>query len=156
MIVGNPYKIAIQIEQIDVLCSPSGIFNFIINDHLIPGKGITIDLYVVISSLKDSLYNGLKNISHDVGDRPIKEIDFSEGTPDNLIPLDCAELHDYGSLFWLGFSGNEDRLIYTVDFEISYMESRYPKGTIENLINALPQANNLFMKKKDCFITTKI
>lgn len=30
MIIGNPYQIAIQIEQIDTLCSPSGIFNFII------------------------------------------------------------------------------------------------------------------------------
>lgn len=50
MIIGNPYQIAIQVEQIDVLCSPSGIFNFIINDMLIPGRGVTIDLYIVISS----------------------------------------------------------------------------------------------------------
>lgn len=156
MIIGDPYQIAIQIEQIDVLCSPSGVFNFIINDHLIPGRGVTIDLYVVISSLKDSLTDGLKNTIHDVGDKPIEEMDFSEGMPDKLIPLDCAELHDYGCVFWLGFSANEERLIYTIDFEKNYMENRYPKGTIENLIKSLPLANRLFMEKNDFYIITKV
>ncbi|GAA5107773.1 hypothetical protein GCM10023211_09240 [Orbus sasakiae] len=39
MIFGDPYQVAIQIEKIDILCSPSGMFNFIIDDLLIPGKG---------------------------------------------------------------------------------------------------------------------
>ncbi|CAI2154583.1 TPA: immunity 42 family protein [Serratia fonticola] len=156
MIIGDPYRIAIQVEQVDTLCSPSGIFNFIINDLLIPGKGVTIDLYIVISSLKESLDLGLKRYSADVGNAPIEKIDFSEGEPENLIPLNVAELHDYGCNFWLGFSGNEDRLFYSLDFESSFIESRFPRGTVEELIRTLPLAGSLFMDKSDDVIITKL
>lgn len=156
MIIGNPYQIAIQVEQIDVLCSPSGIFNFIINDMLIPGKGVTIDLYIVISSLKDSLEAGLKGINGDIGCLPLELMDFSEGAPEKTISLDVAELYDYGCNFWLGFDGNEERLIYTLDFENSFNESRFPRGTIEKLIRTLPLANTLIMDITNDIIITKI
>lgn len=156
MIVGDPYQIAIQLEQIDVLCSPCGIFNFIIDDSLIPGRGITIDLYIVISSLKESLDIGLKKQLPDIGNISIDEMDFSDGEPDKLIQLNCAELHDYGCVFWLGFDGGEDRLIYSIDFEKSFKESRYPKGTIECLIKKLPLVDFLIMKKNDNIITTNV
>lgn len=156
MIIGNPYQIAVQVEQIDMLCSPSGIFNFIINDILMPGKGVTVDLYIVISSLKDSLEAGVTEINEDIGNIPIGKIDFSEGTPEKLISLDVAELYDYGCNFWLGFDGNEDRLIYTLDFENSFNENRFPRGTIEKLIRALPLADTLIMDKTDDIIITKI
>ncbi|WP_312142880.1 Imm42 family immunity protein [Pantoea septica] len=156
MIIGDPYKIAIQVEQLDVLCSPSGIFNFVINDMLIPGKGVTIDLYVVISSLKESLESGLKKYINDIGGVHIDSMDFSEGEPENLIPLNIAELYDYGCNFWLGFDGDEDRLIYTLDFENSFFENRFPRGTIKELIRKLPLAENLIMDKKDDIIITKV
>ncbi|WP_447868037.1 Imm42 family immunity protein [Rahnella bonaserana] len=156
MIIGNPYQIAIQVEQIDVLCSPSGIFNFIINDTFIPGKGVTIDLYIVISSLKESLEAGLKEINEDIGNMPVEKIDFSEGMPEKLISLDVAELYDYGCNFWLGFDGNEDRLIYTLDFENSFNENRFPRGTIEKLIRILPLADALIMDKTNDIIITKV
>lgn len=156
MIIGNPYQIAIQLEQLDFLCSPSGIFNFIINELIIPGKGVTIDFYIVISSLKDSLESGLRKQLPDIGSTSIEEMDFSEGEPKNLISLDGAELHDYGCIFWLGFDGDEDRLIYSVDFEKSYCENRFPKGTVEGLIRDLPSADRLVMQKCDGFIITKI
>lgn len=156
MIIGNPYLIAIQMEQIDILCSPSGIFNFIIDDVLIPGKGVTIDLYIVISSLKESLEKGLKESNEDIGNTAIEKIDFSEGKPEKLISLDAAELYDYGCNFWLGFDGDEDRLIYTLDFENNFIENRFPRGTIEKLIQALPLADNLIMDKCNDIIITKI
>lgn len=156
MIIGNPYQIAIQVEQIDVLCSPSGIFNFIINDMLIPGKGVTIDLYIVISSLKESLEVGLKGLNEDIGNMPIEKMDFSEGIPEKLISLNVAELYDYGCNFWLGFDGNEDRLIYTLDFEKSFNEDRFPRGTIEKLIRSLPLADTLIMDRTNDTIITKI
>lgn len=155
MIIGNPYQIAIQVEQLDVLCSPSGIFNFIINDMLIPGKGITIDLYIVISSLKESLETGLKKYTNDIGGTLIENMDFSEGKPKDLIPLNVAELYDYGCNFWLGFDGNEERLIYTLDFENSFSENRFPRGTIKELIRNLPLAENLIMDKYDDIIITR-
>ncbi|MCT4713911.1 immunity 42 family protein [Enterobacteriaceae bacterium H18W14] len=156
MIIGNPYQIAIQVEQIDVLCSPSGIFNFIINDMLIPGKGVTIDLYIVISSLKESLEIGLKEVNDDIGNVTIEKMDFSEGMPEKLIPLNVAELYDYGCNFWLGFDGDEDRLIYTLDFENSFIENRFPRGTIEKLIRTLPLADSLLLDKNNDIIITKI
>ncbi|MDF7680592.1 Imm42 family immunity protein [Enterobacteriaceae bacterium ESL0689] len=156
MIIGNPYQIAIQIEQIDTLCSPSGLFNFIINDVLIPGKGVTIDLYIVISSLKESLEEGLKKTTQDIGNISIENMDFSEGEPQNLIPLNVAELYDYGCNFWLGFDYNEERLIYTLDFENSFIENRFPKGTIEKLIKTLPPADMLIMNKINNIIITEV
>jgi len=156
MIIGNPYQVAILIEKLDFLCSPSGIFNFIINDVLIPGKGITIDLFVVVSSLKESLDSGLNEINEEVGCLPIEEMDFSEGMPRNLISLDVAGLYDYGCNFWLGFDGGEDRLIYTVDFENSFTETRFPRGTIEKLIRALPLADMLIMDKSNDVMITRI
>ncbi|OUI77616.1 hypothetical protein HK18_06405 [Commensalibacter intestini] len=157
MIIGDPYQIAIQVEQIDILCSPSGMFNFIINDIFIPGKGVTIDLYMVISSLKESLEAGLKKIDGDIGDIPIEEIDLSEGEFKNLISLDNeGVLYDYGCDFLLGFDGNEERLIYTVDYAKSYAETRYPKGTVEKLIRKLPLAESLTIDKTNGVIITKI
>lgn len=156
MIIGNPYQIAIQVEQIDVLCSPSGIFNFIINDILIPGKGVTINLYIVISSLKESLEAGLKEIHDDIGDIPLDKLFCSEGVPEHIISLDVAELYDYGCNFWLGFDGSEERLIYSLDFEKSFTENRFPRGTIEKLIKALPVTDALIMDKFNDIIVTRI
>lgn len=156
MIIGDPYRIAIQLEQLDTLCSPSGIFNFIINDVLIPGKGVTIDLYIVISSLKESFHSGIENCTIDIGNISIDDMDFSEGEPKNLIPLNVAELCDYGCNFWLGFDGNEERLIYSTDFENSFSEIRLSRGTVEFLITKLPLADSLIMDKIGDVIITKI
>lgn len=146
MIIGNPYQIAIQIEKIDVLCSPSGMFNFIIEDVFIPGKGTTIDLYIVISSLKESLDRELKKNIPELGDKSLNELDFSEGRPENCINLNGGELSDYGFVFWLAYDGDEERFIYTTDYEKTFQEQRYPKGTVEKLIYALPLAENLSIK----------
>lgn len=147
MIFGDPYQVAIQIEMIDVLCSPSGMFNFIIDDVFIPGRGVTIDLYLVISSLKDSIERGLKQNMLELGSKDINKLDFSEGNPENCIVLDTGVLSDYGCLFWLAFDGNEERLIYSVDYEQTFQEQRFPKGTIHSLISSLPLAENLSIKK---------
>lgn len=156
MIIGDPYKIAIQIEKIDTLCSPCGMFNFIINDEFIPGKGITIDLYVVISSLKDSLEFSSKKMVCDIGDYPLESMDFSEGEPEGLIYLNSSGLYDYGCNFWLGFDGDEERFIYTLDYENTFQEARYPRGTVKKLIYSLPLAEDLLMEKSDNLIITRI
>lgn len=155
MIIGNPYKVAIQLEQVDFLCSPSGMFNVIINDSFIPGKGVTIDLYVVISSLKESFNYGLENITSEIGNTPIEEIDFSEGEPAGLIYLNFAELHDYGCNFWLGFNGGEERLIYSLDYESTFSEVRFSRGTIESLIRKIPNAEELSVDKNNEIIITR-
>lgn len=156
MIVGDPYTIAIQIEKIDILCSPCGMFNFIVNDELIPGKGVTIDLYVVISSLKDSLEVFSKKNPLEIGDYPLENMNFSEGEPEGLIYLNSASLYDYGCNFWLGFDGDDERFIYTLDYENTFQEVRYSRGTVEKLIRSLPPAEFLVMKKNNNLIITEI
>ncbi|WKT00362.1 Imm42 family immunity protein [Gallibacterium salpingitidis] len=107
MIIGNPYEIAIQLEQVDYLCSASGIFNFIIDHRLYPGEGITINLYTTISALKHSLDNQLNHLK--VNCTPLSEMDFSDGEPENTIILYNGELFDYGFICWLAVTEDEDR-----------------------------------------------
>lgn len=153
MIIGNPLEIGIQVEYVIQLNSPSGIFNFIIDDTLIPGKGMVTDLYVVISSLKDSINEALKFGVADIGNVSIEALDFSDGAPDNIIFLDTCELSDYGCVFWLGFDGDEERLFYSIDYEKTIQEKRYPRGTVEKLINSVPDAHHLKIKRIDNMIT---
>jgi len=153
MIIGNALDIGIQLEYITPLNSPSGLFNFIIDDGLIPGKGTVIDLYMVILSLKDSLGYHLNSGIQDIGDINIEKLDFSNGAPENIIWLDCGELSDYGCVFWLGFNGEEERLFYSVDYENTIQEKRYSRGTIEKLINSLPSPEQLKIKKTNDMIS---
>ncbi|RKS87569.1 immunity protein 42 of polymorphic toxin system [Orbus hercynius] len=147
MIIGdNFFKIAIQLEfMIPYYSSPSGMFNFIIDEKIIPGESVTIDLYVTISFLKDSINDeSIQNIP-DIGNIKLNELDFSEGAPDGVIWLDtgATEISGRGYWFYLGFNGNEERLIFTVDAGENYQECRYPRGTIKKLIDSLPNVNEL-------------
>ncbi|MEQ4454235.1 Imm42 family immunity protein [Kosakonia sacchari] len=153
MIIGNALEIGIQLEYIIELSSPSGLFNFIIDDRLIPGKGIVTDLYVVISSLKDSLNNQLADGVIDIGEIPLDDLDFSNGAPENVLWLDVSELSDYGCVFWLGFDREFERLFYSADFEKTIQEKIYPKGTIEKLVNSLPDAQNFIIRRINKEIT---
>lgn len=153
MIIGNALEIGVQLEYILKLSSPSGIFNFIVDDALIPGKGVVTDLYVVISSLKDSLNSESSNSLDDVGGVELHDLDFKSGAPENVIWLDAGELSDYGCVFWLGFDGNCERFFYSTDFEKTIKEKRFPKGTIEKLINNLPDADNLRIGKVNDWVT---
>lgn len=76
--------------------------------------------------------------------------------PENLISLDIAELYACGCNFWLGFDGDEDRLIYTLDFENSFIKNRFPGGTIEKLIRKLLLADSLIIDKINGILITKI
>lgn len=152
MIIGDPQKIGVQLEYLLPLTSPSGIFNFIIEDELIPGKGTAIDLYIVISSLKESIHQSLKEMVKDIGNISILDLDFSDGAPENIIWLDTGELSDYGCVFWLGFDGEVERLFYSTDYEHTIQEKKYPRGTIERLIKSLPDADDLEIRKIDDMI----
>lgn len=143
MIIGNALEIGVQLEYVVELGSPCGLFNFILDDQLIPGKGTVTDLFVVISSLKESLKSQLLDGVDDIGNIPLEKMDFSDGAPENVVWLDTCELSDYGCVFWLAFDGDFDRFFYSVDFEKTIQEKRFPRGTIENLINNLPDPNRL-------------
>lgn len=161
MIIGDDFlKIAIQIEFIITdYSSPSGMFNFIINEKLIPGESVTTDLYVAISFLKDSVRNELIENVKDIGNIALDELDFSEGAPKNIIWLDTGvtEISGRGYWFYLGFNGDEERLIYTIDAGESYQESRYARGTLKKLIDNLPNSYELeIIKRNEIILLTDL
>lgn len=148
MIISNDIStIGFQIEFIKKIGTPHGIFNLIIDQDFIPADNVFVDLYSVITFLKDSLCDGLARLECDeipeIGSKPLGEIDFSGETPESLIYIDFGELSNRGRVFHLGFNGKEERLIYSLDGEVTYQEKTYQRGTIQKLIEAIPEWNEL-------------
>ena len=54
----------------------------------------------------------------------------------NTCDIDCLKLE-------MGYSGDEERLFYSFDYGESYREIRFPKGTVEAVIEALPTYEEL-------------
>ena len=157
MIIGDDFfKIAFQVEfMISNYSSPSGMFNFVINEKLIPGESVAIDLYVAISFLKDSVNNEIIESASDIGNIDLDDLDFSEGAPEGIIWLDTgvAEISGRGCWFYLGFNGSEERLIFTTDAGENYQESRYARGTVKKLIDSLPNSDELKIIKRNEIIS---
>ncbi len=139
--------------------SPSGMFNFVINEKLIPGESVAVDLYVAISFLKDSVNSEVIESASDIGNIVLDELDFSEGAPEGIIWLDTgvAEISGRGYWFYLGFNGNEERLIFTTDAGKSYQEARYARGTVKKLIDSLPNSEDVeIIKRKEMIFLTDL
>lgn len=148
MIISNDISvIGIQIELIKKIGTPHGIFNIILEQDFIPGNNVFVDLYSVIGFLKDSLSDGLSRLDRnkiaEIGSTPLNNIDFTGETPEGLIYLDFGELSNKGFVFHLGFNGDFDRLIYSLDAEKTYQEKQYKKGTVQNLIESIPNCDEL-------------
>lgn len=161
MIIGdNFFEIAVQLEfMASDYSSPSGMFNFLINEKLIPGESVAIDLYVAISFLKDSVNRELIESAPDIGNVALDELDFSEGAPEGIIWLDTgvAEISGRGYWFYLGFNQDEERLIFTTDAGKSYQEARYARGTVKKLIDSLPKSEDLeIIKRKEMIFLTDL
>jgi len=148
MIIGKDISvIGFQVEFIKKIITPHGVFNLMIEQDLVLGNGVLVDLYSVIHFLKSSLSEGIARLDlggiPELGSTPLNEIDLSEETPDSLIYLDFGELSNRGCVFHLGYNGDEERLIYSLDGEKTYQEKNYPRGTIQNLIEAIPNWDEL-------------
>lgn len=161
MIIGDDFfKIAFQLEfMVPDYSSPSGMFNFVINEKLIPGESVAVDLYVAISFLKDSVNSEVIETTSDIGNINLDELDFSEGAPEGIICLDTgvAEISGRGYWFYLGFNGNEERLIFTTDAGKSYQEDQYARGTVKKLIDSLPNPEDMeIIKRKEVIFLTDL
>lgn len=161
MIIGDDFfKIAFQLEfMVPDYSSPSGMFNFVINEKLIPGESVAVDLYVAISFLKDSVNSEIIETTSDIGNINLDELDFSEGAPEGIIWLDTgvAEISGRGYWFYLGFNGNEERLIFTTDAGKSYQEDQYARGTVKKLIDSLPNPEDMeIIKRKEVIFLTDL
>jgi|GEM_PF-554047 hypothetical protein len=58
----------------------------------------------------------------------------------NTCNIDCLKLE-------MGYSGDEERLFYSFDYGESYREIRFPRGTVEAVIEALPSYEELLDDK---------
>lgn len=144
MIYGDVYLIGIQLELVGIYSNcKCGIFNFIIDEKLVPGAGVNLDFFQIIETLKKSLDYGLNKNMPDIGAIPLEQLDFSGEVPFGIIALDADPLYDYGCCFSLGFDRDEDRLFYTTDYEKTMQEKRFPRGTIERLIRNLPKYDEI-------------
>jgi len=82
-------------------------------------------------SVKKYVYWKLKNIfsieTSEMGQTHIKN---------KTCDIDCLQLE-------MGYSGDEERLFYSFDYGYNYREIRFPKGTVETVIEALPTYEEL-------------
>lgn len=143
MIYGDILVIGVQLELV-MNCDAikCGMFNFVFDGKLFPGKGSRLEFYPTIGSLQDSLYFASKREITDIGSMPLEQIDFLDDAP-GIISLDAPEVEDFGFGCWLGFDAHEDRFFYTTDSCKTYQEKRFPRGTIERLINSLPKIEDI-------------
>jgi hypothetical protein len=143
-----------------------GNINFIIENELFPKKfANNFTLGTVFSNLKTCLHTkwSLAGESFEkFGDRELgdREVDFAridyETELDYVEELEIftIEMTELGDKFgeecdanclqlWIGYSGDEERLFYSEDFGETFRETRFPKGTLENIISQLPSNEEL-------------
>ncbi len=115
---------------------PQGTLNFCINGKFYPNEVG----YYTMSSLLYSLTSNIeeiRNLTIDIGDTPIDEIDFVNCEDDRLIWLDTDELYQQGFGLVLGYNGDQERILITIDYEKSFNEIVLPKGTLLKTLEAL-------------------
>lgn len=151
MIIGNVFLFGFQLDVTEVLDNgrfKNGIFHIIINGKIsLPSRSVDYDLYNLIEGLKGSvLYYKNNPLTKDIGEKKIDSQDFNykKDGPENLMFLDTGgQLSQDGVVLYLGYSANEERLIYSIDYEHSWSEVKFPRGTIIQAIEELPEFENL-------------
>lgn len=138
MIYGDIFVIGIQLELVAIYDTVKyGMINFVIDETLLPGQGTLVDLYPTLEGLRSSLQLGLAEQPPELtsGSRAANFVEPPPGT----IRLQTGLLEDFGFCCYLGFSKKRDRFFYSTDYAESFQERRYPRGTLERLINSLPK-----------------
>ena len=151
MIIGNPQEFGIHFEvfeSAEVGNWKFGLFNFILNDKLVPGFGTNWTLNTLFSELK---------FTREDFERAFK-LDFIAGSEYELysfaksysgqdkecfLEIDIMEISDFGWEFFLFSAGKEERFIYTSDGGATVHEKRMPKWSFMKLLNQLPPISTL-------------
>lgn len=119
-----------------------------IGDRVYPENNDSYDDYtlgVVFLNLKDSFvnkyyYGGYTN--EDFGEKKFNAMKWHNGELPNVFLIDTTELGGYEKIntlyLCMAYSGDTERLFYSVDNGDSFSEIRYPKGTVEGVISQLP------------------
>ncbi len=147
MIIGNPEFFMIHYDM--VLLSDRfsfGAVNFIIDHKFFPGTGI----YHTFESVLGCLKSGAEDFAtlQDSGsfhftNNEFSNPDFYEDENRKLVKLHIAELEDSGLGVRVGRDGNEERAFITMDFEETWVEYRFPLGTVESVLRQLPYVEEL-------------
>ena len=149
---------------------PLGVFHFIIDNEFYPKHfyGISDELESVTNVLKENLIEAKKLLTSECAytleeyNRFMQEEyyaichteEYSHEEYQNIFKrhnyclMDLTNgcgLDETGFVCQLGFLGDEDRFFYTDSYKEcgEFKEARYPRGTVENLIMSLPNAEDL-------------
>ncbi|MBN6710618.1 hypothetical protein JFL47_05140 [Haemophilus haemoglobinophilus] len=124
-----------------------GFIQIIIGDEIYPDKFIRCDytLQTVFSNFKKSFsdkYFPAGTEGGDFGERSFDVCMWENLDLKNVFVIETSEMG--GSLeqqlsLCLGYSGNIERLFYSFDNEKTFKEIRYRRGTVESIVNLLPE-----------------
>ncbi len=122
-----------------------GSINLIVDGKIIPDyfdSDYTIN--TVFGNLKSSVNEAYKS-PLDIGDVDVRSTDIQDGVFEGLncieaadLSYTCSDIEYTGVLLEIGFSGNKERLFYSVDNGDSYSEVVLERGTVAEVINQLP------------------
>lgn len=163
MIYGLPYQFAVMYDVLDLSDDnywQFGLFNFIIDDVLVPAVGSNYTINIAVNYLKDSLIEILEakplGISNLESNQEIMQyIAHSHGIylaidGDDLkllnnrtkcgVDLSTIELTDVGfyMFYYQDQNSCNEFIIYTCDNGINVVRKEFAKGTIYHVINSLP------------------
>ena len=91
------------------------------------------------------------NTGEEFGEKEFNIQEYNNLTIQNLLIVDTGELDMQGLFLRLGYSSDEERLFYSLDFEKTFQEVRYPRGTIESVLAQLPTREEL-IKQAEKFL----
>lgn len=98
-----------------------------------------------------NIYGVKVNTGKEFGEKEFNIQEYNNLTIQNLLIVDTGELDIQGLFLRLGYSGDEERLFYSLDFEKTFQEVRYPRGTIESVLAQLPTREEL-IKQAEKFL----
>lgn len=103
-------------------------------------------------SFEEKYYPGGKN-NKEFGERKFNVKKYNSLKLKNVFSIETSEMgqtHIYNKtceidclMLKIAYSGGEERLFYSFDYGYNYREIRFPKGTVETVIEALPTYEEL-------------
>ena len=134
-----------------------GPINFIIDYEVVPKSyPFNYKIETVFYNLQNSFWNKiyLENSEGELGELGDRKINYTKldfGEELNIFEIETTEMGDKTddncrvgcTHMWLGYDGNEERLIYSTDFGQTYREIRLPRNTVETVIMSLPTNTEL-------------
>ncbi|WP_025267018.1 hypothetical protein [Bibersteinia trehalosi] len=123
-----------------------GKVKIIIGHNIFPKEdGGNYTLQTVFSNMKDSFlerYYPSGKTNGEFGEKEFVLDKWNKLELKDIFVIEVSELGGYSHVntleLCMAYSGDEERLFYSFDNGESFNEIRYPKGTIEGVINLLP------------------